>query len=316
MKILIVCSGNYGYISPFILEQANSLKKLGVDIDFFSIKGKGWLGYLLNYPALTRKIKSYCPSIIHAHYGLSGLLANLQRTVPVVTTFHGSDINEKYVFKYSKWAHKLSAACIFVENGMMQKERKQDKSVVIPCGVDISVFYPISKSEASEILGINSDRTNILFSSAFNIPVKNYLLANRACSKLETNKGAVINLIELKGYSRDQVNLLINASDCVLLTSYSEGSPQVIKEAMACNCPIVATDVGDIKLVFGNTEGCYLTAFDTNDVAEKLKKAIDFVRTNGSIHGRERIIELGLDLETVAQKIITVYNKVLKIEKN
>jgi glycosyltransferase involved in cell wall biosynthesis len=85
---------------------------------------------------------------------------------------------------------------------------------------------------------------------------------------------------------------------------------------MACNCPIVATDVGDIKLVFRNTEGCYLTAFDTNDVAEKLKKAIDFDRTKGSIQGRERIIELGLDLENVARKIITVYNKVLKIEKN
>jgi teichuronic acid biosynthesis glycosyltransferase TuaC len=311
MKVLIVCSGNYGYISPFILEQANSLKRLGVDIDFFPIKGKGWLGYLLNYPAVTRKIKSYRPSIIHAHYGLSGLLANLQRTVPVITTFHGSDINDKYVFKYSKWALKLSAASIFVENGMMQKESNNNNCVIIPCGVDISVFYPISKPEASENLGINSESTNILFSSAFNNPVKNYPLAMKSCHILETNINVGINLIELKGYTREQVNLLMNTCDCVLLTSFSEGSSQFIKEAMASNCPIVTTNVGDVNLVLGNVAGCFITSFVPADVAEKLKEAIDFRKKHRQTSGRQRIIELGLDSVTIAGKIMDLYKKVL-----
>ena len=311
MKVLIVCSGNYGYISPFILEQANSLKELGIDIDFFSIKGKGWLGYLLNYPALKRRIKSYRPSIIHAHYGLSGLLANLQRIVPVVTTFHGSDINVKYVFRYSKWAHKLSAASIFVEEGMMQKENSNKNCVIIPCGVDISVFYAVSKPETFENLGINLESTNILFSSAFNNPVKNYPLATKSCNILGTKIKGGINLIELKGYTREQVNLLMNTCDCVLLTSFSEGSSQFIKEAMASNCPIVTTNVGDVKLVLGNVAGCFITSFEPADVAEMLRHAIDFRKKYKLTNGRQRIIELGLDSVTIAGKIMDLYKKVL-----
>lgn len=104
---------------------------------------------------------------------------------------------------------------------------------------------------------------------------------------------------------------MINSSDFLLLTSFREGSPQVIKEAMACNCPIVSTDVGDIKWVIGNTEGCYLTTFDPKVVAEKLKMAIEFAQTKGRTNGRDRIIQLGLDAESVAKKVLEVYQKVL-----
>ena len=103
----------------------------------------------------------------------------------------------------------------------------------------------------------------------------------------------------------------MNASDCVLLTSFSEGSPQFIKEAMACNCPIVTTNIGDVNWVLGNTDGCYLTSFKPEDVAEKIILAIEFRETHGHTRGRERIIELGLDSETIAGKIISVYNEVL-----
>lgn len=311
MKVLIVCSGTQGILSPFIKEQMESLVKLGIEFSCFQIKNKGILGYLLNLIPLVRTIKQIEPDLIHAHYGLSGLLASIQRYVPVVTTFHGSDINDGNILKYSKWAHHLSSASIFVEKSMMQKVKKHDKSVIIPCAVDTSVFYSISKLEASKNLGINSESLNILFSSAFNNPVKNHKLAEKSFNKLETKTGGKVNLIELNGYSRDQVNLLMNASDCVLLTSFSEGSSQVIKEAMACNCPIVTTNVGDVKWVLGNTEGCYLTSFEPEDVAEKIKLAIEFRETYRHTRGRERIIELGLDSETVAKKIIEVYEKVL-----
>jgi glycosyltransferase involved in cell wall biosynthesis len=93
------------------------------------------------------------------------------------------------------------------------------------------------------------------------------------------------------------------------LTSFHEGSPNVIKEAMACNCPIVSTDVGDVKDVIGNTEGCYITTFDLQDVIRKIKMALDFGKRT---KGRERIMQAGLDSKTIANRIIDVYHQVLK----
>ncbi len=113
MKILIVASLNKGFYAPFILEQAQALENNGHNILFFGIKGQGVFGYLKNRSRLIRVIQQFDPQIVHAHYGLSGLLANMQRKVPVVTTFHGSDINNKSVLRFSKLAMFFSAySCI------------------------------------------------------------------------------------------------------------------------------------------------------------------------------------------------------------
>ncbi|NVO02096.1 MAG: glycosyltransferase [Bacteroidetes bacterium] len=309
MKVLIVCSGTEGILSPFIKDQMDSLTKFGIEFSLFQINKKGFLGYLIHLFSLRKVIKKNNPDLIHAHYGLSGLLANLQLIVPVVTTFHGSDINDKHVFIYSKFANRLSAASIFVEISMYNKIAKLNNAEVIPCGVDLATFYSISKPEAISKMGLDKKDVNILFSSSFNNFIKNYDLARESCKNLEKMLGKKVNLIELKNYNRDETNLLFNAVDCSLLTSFSEGSPQFIKEAMACGCPLVSTDVGDVKMVIGNTKGCYLTSFNTNEVAKEIKNALDF---NQKTKGRNQIIELGLDTETIAKKIISVFNKVLK----
>jgi len=185
MKVLIVCSGTHGILSPFIKEQMGSLEKLGVEFSLFKINKKGFIGYLSHLNSLKKFIKKHKPDIIHAHYGLSGLLANLQQCVKVITTFHGSDINNKQVFKYSKWAHKLSNASIFVERSMMNKVSRKDLSFVIPCGVDISTFHPSAKEGSDYNSIIKKDCFNILFASSFSNPVKNYSLAKNACNSLE-----------------------------------------------------------------------------------------------------------------------------------
>jgi teichuronic acid biosynthesis glycosyltransferase TuaC len=95
------------------------------------------------------------------------------------------------------------------------------------------------------------------------------------------------------------------------VTSFSEGSPLVIKEAMACNCTIVSTNVGDVEWVLGDTEGCYIAVFDAKDVAKKLKLAIEFREEHQYTNGRNRITELGLDSETIAGRIMEVYKKVI-----
>ena len=313
MKVLVVCSGTRGTLTPFIKEQMDALSNLGVEFSLFQIKKGGLIGYLFHLNSLQKKIRQFKPDLIHAHYGLSGLLANLQRSVPVVTTFHGSDINEANVYRYSKVAHHLSSASIFVGKSIMQKIKKHAFSVIIPCGVNTSVFHSDFKEAAAKKMGINTNDLNILFSSSFNIPVKNYELAKTSCSILETKINSKINLIELKGYCRDDVNLLLNACDSVLLTSFSEGSPQIIKEAMACSCPIVTTNVGDVKWMLGNTSGSFITSFEPEDVTEKLKLAIEFRKEIGNTNGRQRLIELGLDSETVGLKILKVYKKVLDV---
>ena len=285
-----------------------ALAKLGVQLSLFQIKKRGFLGYLKYLKPLKAIIKQYMPDIIHAHYGFSGLLANLQWSVPVVTTFHGSDINNPKALRYSKWAHKLSIVSIFVEKNMVQKVGKKAKCHIIPCGVDTSLFYSVSKNEALDRLHLKTEYPIILFSSAFNNPVKNYRLARKSCKQVEDQIGKKINLVEFKDFSREEVNLLMRVSDCVLLTSFSEGSPQIIKEAMACNCPIVSTDVGDIKWILGNTDGCFVTSFDIKDVARNIIKALEFgKRTNGF----NRIFELELDSENVAKKILRIYLEVV-----
>ena len=114
MKILIIASDKGGRFAPFIEEQIAALEAHGVQIIRHGVTGHGILGYLRELPALRRLIRAERPDIVHAHYGLSGLLANLQRLVPVVTTYHGSDINKPNILRLSKIAMRLSAHNIFV----------------------------------------------------------------------------------------------------------------------------------------------------------------------------------------------------------
>nr|MBP9044541.1 glycosyltransferase family 4 protein [Spirochaetota bacterium] len=149
-------------------------------------------------------------------------------------------------------------------------------------------------------------KKHILFMSNPDRPEKNYNLAKQAYNLLNENN---IVLHVIYNISNDKIPHYYYSADLLLLTSLWEGSPNVIKEAMACNLPIVSTDVGDVKEVIGSTEGCYICSYDPKDVAEKIKMALDFgKRTNG----RERIIKLGLDADNIAKKIINVYDKVLE----
>lgn len=309
MKVLIVHSGNSIRMSSFVAEQAEALTYLGVRITFFGIKGKGALGYLKNLPLLKRRVRDEKIDIVHAHYGLSGLLASLQKIVPTIVTFHGSDINIVSNRLLSFFASRLVKVNIFVHPDLPQKiwYVSQDLNI-IPCGVKLDTFHSFSRNEARNLLGMTPNEKCVLFSSSFDNKNKNYPLARKALDLL-TDRAK---LIELKGYARDQVALLMNAVDVLLVTSFSETGPLVVKEAMACNCPVVATDVGDIAWLFGEESGYYLCSFDPVDVAAKLKMALEFTEKNGRTKGRDKIIEKGLDSEKIARRIINVYESVLK----
>lgn len=306
MRILIVASNNKGRFAPFIVEQAEALKKLGLELDYFGLQGKGLKGYLDNLPSLKRKIEECRPDVIHAHYGLSGLLANLQRRVPVVTTYHGSDINDRKALRFSKIALRLSAWNVFVSRKTLEIAKPKKKYVLLPCGIDLTDLQLTEKAEARQRMKLCADKKYVLFAGAFDNAVKNAPLAQEAVTLLKDDR---VELLELKGYSRDEVTLLMCGTDAFLMTSYMEGSPQVIKEAMACGCPIVSVDVGDLKERVGEVEGCFVAdTRNPEELADLLRKAFAFgIKTDG----RKKIVADGLDNRLVAEKLLEIYNQVM-----
>jgi glycosyltransferase involved in cell wall biosynthesis len=344
MKILIIASDKGGRFAPFIEEQVVALEAHGVQIIRYGVTGHGIMGYLRELPALRRLIRAERPDIVHAHYGLSGLLANLQRLVPVVTTYHGSDINLPHILRLSKIAMRLSAHNIFVSARSANialglgvpssdlndfkdfkdlKEGATGKHTLLPCGVNLTDDQLLSRSEARQALGIADDAQIVLFAGAFDNAVKDAPLAQEAVTMIAPNssndlkdlkdhkdlkEGAPI-LQELRGFSRAEVNHWMCAANCLLMTSKTEGSPQVIKEAMACGCPIVSVDVGDVAERVSGVEGCYVVRTrEPKDIAEALQKALAY---EGKTNGRERILEMGLSNDQVVERLIAIYQSLV-----
>lgn len=308
MKVLIVANGKYQNELPsHVNEQIDALERESVQIETFGIDKSGLLGYFMESFRLRRKIRECQPDIIHAHYGLSGLCANLQRRVPVVTTYHGSDIHSGgWILKLSKIAMHLSAYNIYVGNKLLDMSGyKKNNTMVLPCGIDLNVVKSIPREEAMKQTSFK--KPFVLFAGSYSRPVKNAPLAKEAMKRIPD-----VEMVELDGYNRDEVTNLMNATSCLLMTSFNEGSPMVIKEAMACGTPIVTVDAGDAKNVIGDTEGCYIAAYDADDIAAKVKKAMDFT---GKTSGRGRIEELGLSNEYVAKRLIQLYQSLTGNQK-
>lgn len=307
MKVLIICrykSGTEAHVAPFIKEQVDALKSYGTVCEYYLVVRSGAKGYLHDLPKLKKVIREFSPDVIHAHYGLCGLLANLQRQVPVVTTYHGSDINQKAILPFSRIAMLLSAHNIFVSKKTLSIARQRRKYTLLPCGINLSDLQLTDKNEARMRMGLDLNKKFVLFASAFDIAVKNYPLAKAAMALVPEAE-----LIELKGYSRNQVTLLMCAADCFLMTSHTEGSPQVIKEAMACGCPIVSVDVGDVKEMITGLDGCFLTTIVPQSIAENVNIAISScIRTQG----RDRIIKYELENQIVVEKLLVIYSSVMR----
>ena len=307
MKILIVASYNKSRFAPFIVEQAEALRKKGCSVEFFGLQGKGMKGYLRNLPSLKRKIKELKPDVVHAHYGLSGLLANLQRRVPVVVTYHGSDINDDKVFRFSKIAMRLAACNIFVSKANLQKANLKKKAALLPCGISMEDYPLVGRQEARQQMHLDAHRRYVLFAGAFDNRVKNAPLAKEAVALIDE-----VELLELKGYTRQQVALLMQAADALLMTSFTEGSPQVIKEALACGCPIVSVDVGDVRERTAGVAGCFVACERTPEcISAWLQQALAF---SGRTNGREKLIADGLENQHVAERLMEVYREVTCVQ--
>ena len=306
MKVLFISSGRSGKVGDVVWNQGESLREAGIEIDYHIIN-PGLFGYISSIPNLRRVFERGHYDLAHAHYSLSGFTTVLAGCSPLVVSLMGSDaFVSKFLRLILRYFYKFKWDSTIVKTKQMKEMLNITKVHIIPNGVDTKRFIPIPKADARRYLGYPPDKKLILFISIPGRAEKNLELAKRSVIELREND---VELKHIYNVPNNEIPYYLNASDALLLTSKWEGSVNVVKEAMACNCPIVSTGVGDIKWIIGETEGCYITSFESEDVADKIKLTLAFgKRTNG----RKRIIELGLDSKTVAGRIIEVYDKVLK----
>lgn len=304
MRVLFICSGNSsGEIGAVTRNQAESLIDTGIEIDIFPISGKGVFGYLSYVRKLRRNVKANPRDIYHAHYLWSGLVASLAGCRPLVVSLMGSDV-------YSSWLNRVvirifnffSWDKLIVKSESMFNLLNIRSAVVIPNGVNTNIFTPQGKPQRSpEQIAAR----RVLFIGNPSRKEKNYKLAEAAINSIEEPRVELINV-----YNRPSAEIaeLLNDVDLLLLTSKYEGSPNVIKEAMATNCPIVTTDVGDVRLLLGNIRGCYISESDINHLSRCIRDAL---HNKFPPESRKRIFELGLDADSVARRILALYKSVI-----
>ncbi len=319
MRVLIVTNvylvkSENSQISNFVTDQVNAMNKHCPDVEFtvYTIKGRDskW-NYLSSIPEIKRIIKNGGFDLVHIHYGLSGLfmLFNGKFDIPIVVTFHGGDIqiDQKHWVQVflSKMIAKRCDAAITLNQKMDTVVRKYNHNTrIIPCSIDMEFFKPAEKRIATD----NVKR--IIFPSFRTREVKNYPLFEATIQLLKQKYGFCIETIEFNNISRKEVYNYYLQSDLVMLTSFSEGSPGVVKEAMACNLPVVSTNVGDVSVNLKGVKGCAVAnAMNAEELAMLCANSL-----NGEIdgiEGRDRIVELGLDDKTTCRKLFDLYKEVI-----
>lgn len=307
MKVVFVCSGNRG-VTAIVHAQAESLREIGLEVQIFSIIGKGFWGYLQNIPKLRKYLVTTDPDIVHAHYSLCGIVSSFATNKPVITSLMGSDVNQSFFIRWlTRCFVRFLWAKTIVKSLQMKQKLDLDKVLVIPNGVNLSLFKPLDKNQCRLKIGWLPEKKHILFAANSNPqrPEKNLDLAQKAVALLNDHnlEFHIITNIDYK-----DMPLYLNASDLLLLTSKWEGSPNIVKEAMACNIPVVSTNVGDVSWLFGDEDGYVLTKHVVEVVAENIKLTLSFRQPT---NGRERINYLGLDSMQIAGKLNQLYNESL-----
>ena len=306
MNILFISRAKQGnQISPVVQAQANSLNEL-LKLAIFSIRGKGWKSYITSIFKLRKYLKTNNVDLIHAHYSYTAYVASLATKKPLVCSLMGSDIED---FRFNRLLIRLFAKyawkAVIVKSQGSKNRIKLKNAYVIPNGVNLGLFKAIPVTEARKKVHFHPEKKYILFLSDPGRREKNFRLAQDACKLIDQEFRA--ELLAIHNVPHEEILFYLSAADVLLQTSFFEGSPNAIKEAMACNCPIVSTDVGDVKEVIRDTDACYISTFAPEDIALKLEKAITFrKRTNG----RQTVQHLSSEI--IAHKLISVYQSVLQ----
>lgn len=302
----------------FVRTQAEALRRAGISVEVLVLAGKN---RKLIYPKGALQLRNLLRwgsfDLVHAHYGFVGMVARTQWKVPVVVTYHGDDLLGTVLEdgKKARWSALVVAAgkklaqhvdAAIVQTEEMAAKLTKSNVFVIPHEVDFEIFHPTERMEARAILGLKADRKYLLFAANPQIPVKRFTLAKAVADWL-ARRDPSIELLVVSRETQERLALYMSACDVLVFPSYQEGSPNIVKQAMACNLPIVATDVGDVRQVIGKTRGCHISNPTVTEFASRIMEIVSAPRRTD---GRERIRHL--DSSTVSERIIEVYERVLR----
>jgi glycosyltransferase involved in cell wall biosynthesis len=304
----------------FVEQQVKGLRELGLQVEVHLVERsqKGMFAYFGAQRQVAERVRSFRPDLVHVMYGgvMADMITRSLKNVPTVVSFCGSDLLgellsgriRKMIASYgvwSSWQAARRASGIIVKSRNLQQalpcEEDRRRAHIIPNGIDLERFRPLDRNECRNALGWPRDGFNVLFPTNTGDPRKRIGLARGAVAELG-NLGVIARLRELQDVAHDQVPVWINACDVVILTSLHEGSPNVIKEALACNVPIVSVDVGDVAERVEDIEGCFIADATPSSLAEKLHRVLSGSRR---VEGRTAMRELSL--ERVAARVKTCY---------
>jgi teichuronic acid biosynthesis glycosyltransferase TuaC len=303
----------------FAKRQVDDLSELGHRNElFFFNTSFSIIGFYKQLVELRKIVRNFEPDILHAHYGtINAYFASFITSVPLVVSFHGSDLNftkdvhwlrEKLGKLLSRRAAKSARRIICVSELLQTKLTiGKEKSTVISSGVNTENFKKLNRTECKSALNLSAAKNYVFFNA--NNPVVKRL--DIALEVVELLKDLNVELLSLKGnVEPSEIPIYLNASVAALLCSDSEGSPMVIKEAMACGLPIVSTDIGDVKSRIVGVENCYIVGQNAEAIAAKMRIIIDsgVEITNGLAH----LKSLELDHLSVAKKVEAVYFSAIK----
>ena len=314
MKVIFVASGNKkggSNVSAFVQSQYDSLKKEGLEMRLVGTEGKGAKAYLRAAWKLRKMIHEFRPDVVHGHYSLCGWVANIAcfglcKKPKIVVSILGSFPTKGKKWKLVRWSirHLWDATIVKSQRTASQLGLPVN---IIPNGVNLEIFQTQDNATARKAVGFEAGKKYIIWCSNPDRPEKDWALAVEGVRELE-NEGMRAELVAVYNKTPEEVCTYMNAADCLLLTSWTEGSPNVIKETMACNCPIVTTNVGDVTERLENLNGCYVVdSREPKELAEALRKSLAFGKRT---EGRKRIIADQLEISQIAKRIKDIYGSI------
>ena len=319
MKVLFVSSSRKGRgMSPFVKSQMESLIHNGILVNYYLIEGRGFKNYLLSINKIRKIIKTDHFDLIHAHYNLCGIvskLALMNRNEKLVVSLMGDDLYGTYD-KGDNLTHKgrlnilLSKLFIPIYDGIIIKsarmlnfihKKHQNKVRVIPNGVDFEKFKPMNKFEAKSTLGKSENRKLILFLNDVNDPRKNYSLFTESLHYIKQD----VDVMTPYPVPDDLIPVYLNACDVFVHVSKLEGSSNLVKEAIACNCKMVVTDVGDAKELLANATCAFVTGFDAEEIGKRIETLL-----YADCESNTRELNSWLEINQIANQIILCYKQI------
>jgi glycosyltransferase involved in cell wall biosynthesis len=297
-------AGNDGF-GAFVEQQVEQLRALGNRVDVLHFPGyRSRLEYFKAAVEVSRWTRREHYDVVHAHYGVTGLAALFRNGIPLVVSLHGSDV-------LVGWHEPLISriVCRLADATIVASRKIADRipGEVIPCGVDLAVFEPKPKAEARQRLKLKRESKYILFPFNPARSIKRFDLASEAVARL-AREGMDIELLMVSKIPNAEMPWYYNASDAMILCSDSEGSPTAVKEALACNLPVVSTNVGDVCEIMDGIAGVQLAEQNTASLARAIKRVL--CPPAGFVFNSRAAMERYSQSKT-AEAILRVYRRVI-----